>query len=1654
MVNKYMSAAEAEASSPYANNPTTAGYGGSQSSSSQQQQQNRNPQRQQQQQQNVRTAHWDQARQEWVAGEPTQDSNYNNRPSGNNPSQAYAQQNQQLTYQQQAEQLASQRAGFTDPYALGDINTQRRASALEQQGMGYNAAIGVVLNQQYQEAQKTQGTRDDIYYLTEGDKWKENIVERSSAYHNLGQDLGTQIPANPYEYQADLAVEALKGSPEKRSEWFSPVSGEMSGYQKPMKYQGWERDDKNDQVQQRYAGGVLPGGQGSQEVGWDIAKSGRVNPADFTNTVAYLNAAEGKYGPYGKLAGGIDNGYARLPGGQTVANRNVGSEPDFTILGPADTRKPGWGILTPENRDVTTTIIPATGKDVRIFGIAVPPPIAKLFQKDTIEYSKQGYPERESTWIGTMAGGAEVFSYKLATSQKGLDSTPWVSSKQNFNRGEPILLEPTPKGEPRSIQRTREVSSIDPLTGATITTLVTETQTVQEWEQKSIQPYEQTDIGHQMVTPVSVTAVEGTSRFDRIMGNVEPSAKKVTQSIIPAYTEMWDIPYKAGFSVTHPAGAVPEWLPSDTMKTYFTEPGKSYIKNGQAYTYGGQRPYVDITTPLDEFQNLGAGKRVNITNLNPLYLQTDKEMLAQQAQKASNNRVMFSDVVPLKIDVSSGAKALWDLPREDPIGAASYYSMPFMFGGIEAGASWLMVKGMASSSPTIAKAATAVGTSSKLGGFFKVAQYGMMGDFVASESLRVPGYSFSVTQPLFGQPLVYKMDVSSSPQATGERGGQAVGKLGYLYTGSLAAGQINYKSRYELPQRSQGIIDKAEGKLIDVLDIWTNPGSWRNAPGILRQPVKTSELGIKALETRGENNPKILDPITQIESPMSQDLVGGIIKADFAGEIKIKGSVPISSMGKEPRLVSITEESPFAKYLNKPDEYAFVTDKNLNILYMKKGDRAGIENDIWERGVNVAKMKGVKDVILLHTHPIREMGVSLKAPSKGDLRVDLEITSKYTGINIAGRGVISDSGIWIYEYPKGKTMSKELPWEYDRQVGIVSERMFPGSEDMVKQSPYQMATELNAARSQAFKEIMMKNDIKSEVVSLIKTTGEHGVKLFGKDVDGMLGRSKGMPEKQVGIIAEEYGARYKVALEGQGFTGEVSTKVEYPETWSKTMFGIKSKNRITNRVDTILTKVVGEANPEKFNFVIDVNGATGVGKPVSYKARLTQKDLGIDTKISTVMSPPGKDTGRISWWGMVREQPALGDVPVKGLGTMMFGDSALMRESRQEYAKLPVEGSVKGDSAYINRLESQKMGVYFREQMSDLDLIRKVGTRSGENWYEGVENVGKRVYGMKGVIAEKRADIMTRSQTPEAKKAAEPLLKTLDKYEAYINNKLLSENIALRKTAKGPIEEVNVGTEYRTYATEMEAKYTGRNAPLPPQVIGRSNIGILQNMFVPSLAFVTATGQWGTYSPKSQSIRSPTQSMGVYRPSAIIRSSQSTSSLFSSSPSSSRSSSSSSVSSRSASSRSSSPSSSAPSLSMLMSSTLFSRSLSSLSRSSSSRSVSSSSSSSRSSSSSSSSRSSSSSSSSYSSSSRSSITGSPPFWPSGASESGGSRPFMNRGEYGWSNLNPVADIPYLSKGLGDPFSGGGSGSMGGFGAKCRHTNTKLKKKCSRFLRNG
>lgn len=225
--------------------------------------------------------------------------------------------NEQEYYRRQAERAVVERPGYVAPSDLGDIRTQqiRQGYGMFTQAVGLAGGevaseyqmTGRLLETQRQAAYATPTRRDERFFMGELQKWAEIPVEKSSAYHDIGMESGKAIPANPYEYQADLAVEFLKGSPDKASEFFSPVSGEMSRY--------------------------LPKGQGVQEYAFDEAitdyKRKNVDArtpyperVSFMEGVTYLGAAEGKYGPYGKLAGGIDTGGVDLGAGSGITSRS------------------------------------------------------------------------------------------------------------------------------------------------------------------------------------------------------------------------------------------------------------------------------------------------------------------------------------------------------------------------------------------------------------------------------------------------------------------------------------------------------------------------------------------------------------------------------------------------------------------------------------------------------------------------------------------------------------------------------------------------------------------------------------------------------------------------------------------------------------------------------------------------------------------------------------------------------------------------------------------------------------------------------------------------------------------------------------------------------------------------------------------------------------------------------------------------------------------------------------------------------------------------------------------------------------------------------------------------------------------------------------
>jgi hypothetical protein len=188
------------------------------------------------------------------------------------------------------------RPGYTPTSQLGDTRTQAAIRAIDMMRvMGMNVAssevmAGKMLEFQRQQAYGTQTKTDDRYYEGELAKWGENFVEKGSAQHFYLKDTG-QVGTNEYEYQADLAVEFLKGRPTKSSEFFSPVSGQMSAY--------------------------LPGGQGLQQYSWDRAMAtarGTTQPGE----VSFSSAIERLAGSRGSLFNPTYEGSNRKAGNTPI----------------------------------------------------------------------------------------------------------------------------------------------------------------------------------------------------------------------------------------------------------------------------------------------------------------------------------------------------------------------------------------------------------------------------------------------------------------------------------------------------------------------------------------------------------------------------------------------------------------------------------------------------------------------------------------------------------------------------------------------------------------------------------------------------------------------------------------------------------------------------------------------------------------------------------------------------------------------------------------------------------------------------------------------------------------------------------------------------------------------------------------------------------------------------------------------------------------------------------------------------------------------------------------------------------------------------------------------------------------------------------------
>ncbi|MDD3961321.1 MAG: hypothetical protein PHT77_05615 [Bacteroidales bacterium] len=120
-------------------------------------------------------------------------------------------------------------------------------------------------------------------------QWAENLVELSSAYHNIAQATGKQQAANPFEYTGDLALSYLKGTSKESA---SSTYGENITDTSILN---------------------LPGGMGIQDVAWQRAKVGKGGEqpaiyAGYEPAISAIQKSVGQYGPYATLYGGPEYG--------------------------------------------------------------------------------------------------------------------------------------------------------------------------------------------------------------------------------------------------------------------------------------------------------------------------------------------------------------------------------------------------------------------------------------------------------------------------------------------------------------------------------------------------------------------------------------------------------------------------------------------------------------------------------------------------------------------------------------------------------------------------------------------------------------------------------------------------------------------------------------------------------------------------------------------------------------------------------------------------------------------------------------------------------------------------------------------------------------------------------------------------------------------------------------------------------------------------------------------------------------------------------------------------------------------------------------------------------------------------------------------------
>jgi hypothetical protein len=372
-----------------------------------------------------------------------------------------------------------------------------------------------------------------------------------------------------------------------------------------------------------------------------------------------------------------------------------------------------------------------------------------------------------------------------------------------------------------------------------------------------------------------------------------------------------------------------------------------------------------------------------------------------------------------------------------------------------------------------------------------------------------------------------------------------------------------------------------------------------------------------------------------------------------------------------------------------------------------------------------------------------------------------------------------------------------------------------------------------------------------------------------KDLDLVLGSTKGAPESQLQFVADENAKAIATNLKSSGMKDvQVTAEPIYKDQWG--MF----KNQ--------LTKIVGEKNPESFTgFRYNIKGedtVTGLKTDTKIDSLIEA-----DVKISSPLNPLSTgQNSRLSWWGMVREPKSVGDVPFQGIGSALFGRAALKQESApSEYYNVPIMGKsniIEGASIKV-----PSTSISAREDVDAFQSVLQTGTLGGKYWNEHVPEVGKVALKLqirsnlmdsqiKGDMAAVKADLaagkITQPKADAQLKILEGKQKDVIAFKNYVDKNVIGAEFYGRMTPTGKVEKINVREQALKVAEENAGKldeliFPSIKIPMTSTPPGISSGGLS------SLGGVSSRPSAPSKAPSSTAPSSAVKSSGGVKSSAI-----------------------------------------------------------------------------------------------------------------------------------------------------------------------------------------